>query len=138
MTDARFPTAAYAAHLEDLGRMTDDERLAFIIARGRAVDQDRHDRVRATGEEMTGCQARVWISAERADDGGIGFEGSSDATIVQGLVDIMAESFSGLTADALKAIGLDAVRAFPLGAMTTHRQVGMMAMLKHMQRMEFT
>lgn len=136
MSAAGFPTPAYTAHLRDLGAMTDDERLAFVIARGRAVDLRTHERVRAAGQEMSGCQARVWIAAERGADGRLAFAGSSDAAIVQGLVDIMTESFSGLTRDELKAIGLEAVRAFPLGAMTTHRQVGMMAMFKHMQRME--
>jgi len=137
VSGARFPTRAYTAFLRDLEGMTDDERLEFIISRGRAVDAGTHQQVREAGVEMSGCQARVWIAAERASDGRIVFAGSSEAAIVQGLVGIMAESFSGLTADDLKAIGLDAVRAFPLGAMTTHRQVGMMAMLKHMQRVEF-
>jgi len=138
MAATRFPTGAYRDYLDRLASLSDDERVAFVVKLGRDVDDAEQQRVKARGAEMNGCQARVWIMSEHDEAGRLTFAGVSEAAIVQGLVRIMADSFSGLTQSELRAVGLDAVRAFPLGAMTTHRQVGMMAMLKHMQRMEPT
>ncbi len=83
---------------------------------------------------MHGCMSRVWILHEVAD-GRHYFRGHSDAAIVKGLVAMMTDSFSGLTAQELSQITLDHVRRLNLGALTTQRQVGMMAMLKHIQKL---
>ncbi|MEZ5665839.1 MAG: SufE family protein [Alphaproteobacteria bacterium] len=83
---------------------------------------------------MHGCMSKVWIVHE-VRDGRHWFHGHSDALIVEGLVHMMTRSFSGLTAAELASISLDHVRRLNLGALTTQRQVGMMAMLKHMQKL---
>ena len=84
---------------------------------------------------MHGCMSRVWMLHSVDGDGRHWFRGHSDGAIVNGLVHMMAESFSGLTAAELAALTIDQVRKLNLGAMTTQRQVGMMAMLKHMQKL---
>ena len=48
---------------------------------------------------------------------------------------MMTESFSGLTGDELDALNEDHVRKLNLGALTTQRQVGMLAMLIHLQKL---
>ena len=48
---------------------------------------------------------------------------------------MMTQSFSGLTGDELQTLTLDHIRRLNLGALTMQRQVGMMAMLKHLQRL---
>ena len=83
---------------------------------------------------MHGCMSRVWIIHEMRDGRHI-FRGSSDAAIVNGLVAMMTESFSGLTSEEIGGLTLDHVRRLNLGALTTQRQVGMMAMLKHIQKL---
>ena len=83
---------------------------------------------------MHGCMSKVWIVHEVVD-GVHEFRGQSDAIIVKGLVSMMTGSFSGLTSDELAAVTLDQVRGLNLGALTMQRQVGMMAMLKHMQKL---
>ena len=47
---------------------------------------------------------------------------------------MMTESFSGLTGDELDALNEDRPKA-ELGALTTQRQVGMLAMLAHLQKL---
>lgn len=136
MNAAAFPTAAYQAHVSALDALSDDGRLDYVLTLGRSLDEAQRRRTIDDGEEMPGCQARVWIARCAAHDGGVAFTGASEATIVQGLVRIMAESFSGLQMAALRSLHIRVVRAFPLGAMTMHRQVGMIAMLKHMQKMD--
>ena len=71
----------------------------------------------------------------RSADGKHWFRGNSDAAIVNGLVTMMTESFSGLTTGEIADLTLDHVRRLNLGALTTQRQVGMMAMLKHIQKL---
>ena len=83
---------------------------------------------------MHGCMSKVWIVQETRH-GRSYFRGHSDAAIVNGLVTMMTESFSGMTAEELRALTLDHVRKLNLGALTTQRQVGMMAMLKHLQKL---
>jgi len=78
---------------------------------------------------MHGCMSRVWLCDE-VRDGKHYFSGFSDAIIVKGLVAMMAGSFSGLTTDELQELTTGHVRRLNLGALTTQRQVGMMAMLE--------
>ena len=132
--DPAWETAAWRKLVAALDSEDDDARMAFILARAQAADAQDAATIRDRGVEMTGCQARVWVVMERRHDG-LWFQGFSESAIVQGLVAVMTEAFSGLGPAALRAVPLDAVRAFSLGAMTTHRQLGMMAMLKHMQKL---
>ena len=83
---------------------------------------------------MHGCMSKVWI-VDRPQDGRHYFRGHSDAAIVKGLVSMMTEAFSGLTGEELQALTLDQIRRLNLGALTMQRQVGMMAMLKHLQKL---
>ena len=83
---------------------------------------------------MHGCMSKVWI-VDRPQDGRHYFTGHSDAAIVKGLVSMMTEAFSGLTGEELQGLTLDHIRRLNLGALTMQRQVGMMAMLKHLQKL---
>ena len=47
----------------------------------------------------------------------------------------MTRSFSGLTGEELQMLNEDHVRRLNLGALTTQRQVGMLAMLEHLQKL---
>ena len=83
---------------------------------------------------MHGCMSKVWILHDVEGDRHY-FRGESDAIIVKGLVSMMTQSFSGLTREELAELDLDYVRRLNLGSLTMQRQVGMMAMLKHMQKL---
>jgi len=121
----------------DALEMLDDEEMRFeyiLDLAKRHKDDPFPDEWMTDANLMHGCMSKVWIVHEMRN-GKNYFRGRSDAAIVNGLVAMMTESFSGLTAEELRAITLDHVRKLNLGALTTQRQIGMMAMLKHLQKL---
>jgi cysteine desulfuration protein SufE len=128
----------YEEFASTLELIDDDEmRFEYIIDLGK-----RHNEEAPLPEEfktgdnlMHGCMSRVWIIDEVDAKGRHHFRGTSDAIIVNGLVAMMTEAFSGLTAEELMNLTVDQVRRLNLGALTTQRQVGMVAMLEHMQKL---
>lgn len=134
MTDlSRFEEFAEALE------MIDDEEMRFeyIIDLGRQYERENPFPEAWKTEEnlMHGCMSKVWIVDDVDDSGRHHFCGHSDAIIVNGLVGMMTDAFSGLTGAELQTITVDHVRRLNLGALTTQRQVGMMAMLKHLQKL---
>lgn len=127
-------------HYEDYAdalEMIDDEdmRFEYIIDIGKKVKEaDFPEPLRTNDHLMHGCMSRVWIVDEVREDKHF-FTGFSDAIIVKGLVAMMTSSFSGMTARELQEIGTDHVRRLNLGALTTQRQVGMMAMLETFKKL---
>lgn len=113
----------------------EDMRFEYIIDVGKKVDDIVFpEAMKVDANLMDGCMSKVWI-IDRVDDGRHYFFGFSDAIIVKGLVKMITESFSGLTSEELDALNEDHVRKLNLGALTTQRQVGMLAMLVHLQKL---
>jgi cysteine desulfuration protein SufE len=113
----------------------EDMRFEYIIDMGkRRRDIGFPEEMKIDANQMHGCMSRVWI-IDQPKDGLHYFVGDSDAIIVKGLVAMMTESFSGLTGQQLQKLTIDQISKLNLGALTTQRQVGMMAMLQHMQKM---
>ena len=113
----------------------EDMRFEYIIDVGKKVDDIVFpEAMKVDANLMDGCMSKVWI-IDRVDDGRHYFFGFSDAIIVKGLVKMITESFSGLTSEELDALNEDHVRKLNLGALTTRRQVGMLAMLVHLQKL---
>ena len=126
---------SYQEFVEALDMLDDDLRFEYIIDLGKSASEEPFPEDFMRDENlMHGCMSRVWI-IHTVDDDKHNFIGESDAVIVKGLVSMMTKSFSGLTGEELSGITLDHVRKLNLGALTTQRQVGMMAMLKHMQKL---
>ena len=125
----------YQEYVEALDLLDEESRFEYIIDIGKRADKvpfpvDCMDK----DHMMHGCMSKVWIIHEIEGDWHH-FRGQSDAIIVKGLVTMMTTSFSGLTSSELGLLTLDHVRGLNLGALTMQRQVGMMAMLKHMQKL---
>ena len=125
----------YHEYIEALDLLDEESRFEYIIDIGKRADKvpfppDSMD----DDHIMHGCMSKVWIIHETKTNAHY-FRGQSDAIIVKGLVTMMTTSFSGLTSRELGSLTLDHVRALNLGALTMQRQVGMMAMLKHMQKL---
>ena len=114
----------------------DDEamRFEYIIDLGKKVgtgglaDADKID-----ANLMYGCMSKVWIT-HRVQGERHYFAGTSDAIIVKGLVHMVTESFSQLRTEQLNAITCDHVEKLNLGALTSQRQIGMLAMLDHLKK----
>ena len=117
--------------------MIDDEDLRFeyIIDVGKKNDfKDFPEEEKVEKNLMHGCMSKVWITGS-IEDGKLFFKGYSDAIIVRGLVAMMTASFSGLTNEEVQSVSLEEVKKLNLGALTTQRQVGMLAMLEHLKKL---
>lgn len=121
-------------HIDNLLELEDNfDKYEYIMSVGKEFT-DFPDEQRVQKNFMHGCQSAVWLYGKKEDDK-IYFIGDSDALIVKGIVVIMSEAFSGYTKDDLNEFHLDIIRETPLlKSLTMNRQVGMMAMLKYMQR----
>jgi len=125
----------YQEYVEALDLLDEEGRFEYIIDIGKRADKIPFPTDCMDDDHMMhGCMSKVWIIHEIESDRHY-FRGQSDAIIVKGLVTMMATSFSGLTISELGLLTLDHVRGLNLGALTIQRQVGMMAMLKHMQKL---
>ncbi|MAH83778.1 MAG: hypothetical protein CBB68_05380 [Rhodospirillaceae bacterium TMED8] len=113
----------------------EDLRFEYIIDIGKkSAAVNFSDEWKSDNNLMHGCMSKVWI-VDHEENGYHNFFGASDAIIVKGLVSMMVQSFSGLTANELEQLNEDYVRKLNLGALTTQRQVGMLAMLEHMKKL---
>lgn len=113
----------------------EDMRFEYIIDLGKQAQGEPFPEHLMTDDNlMHGCMSKVWI-VDNPRDGRHYFRGHSDAVIVGGLVAMMTESFSGLTGTELQDLDVEHVRRLNLGALTTQRQVGMMAMLDYLKRL---
>jgi cysteine desulfuration protein SufE len=128
--------ADYQEFAETLEALDDEDmRFEYILDLAREQDGEEFPEDWKTDDNlMHGCMSRVWIVHDRDGDTHV-FHGASEAAIVKGLVRMMTKSFSGLTGDEIAQFSVDDVRRLNLGALTFQRQVGMMAMLKHMQKL---
>ena len=125
----------YQEYVDALDMLDEDMRFEYILDLAKKHKNDPFpEAAMADANLMHGCMSRVWIVQEERD-GRHYFRGHSDAAIVNGLVNMMTDAFSGLTTEELSELTLDHVRKLNLGALTTQRQVGMMAMLKHIQKL---
>lgn len=127
--------SAYEDYAETLEALDDEMRFEYLLDIAKKKRSEPFPEAAMDDAHlMHGCMSRVWILHDIDEDRHY-FCGHSDAAIVKGLVTMMTDSFSGLTTAELAQITLDHVRRLNLGALTTQRQVGMMAMLKHLQKL---
>ncbi len=93
---------------------------------------------------ISGCQSRVWLSAQLDEDGLVRFSADSDAIITKGIISLLIRVLDGLTpqqiVDAdlyfIDRIGLrehlSPTRANGLGAMLKQMKMYAIAFLTHM------
>ena len=126
----------YDEFVSNLALIDDEEmRFEYIIDVGKSANNAQFPEDKKVDENlMHGCMSKVWIF-DQEQDGRHYFTGYSDAIIVAGLVVMMTKSFSGLTSEELNRLDEDHVRKLNLGALTTQRQVGMLAMLAHFKKL---
>lgn len=125
----------YQEFVDTLDMLEEEMRFEYILDLAKKHKNDPFpEEYMDDAHLMHGCMSKVWIVHEERD-GKHWYRGHSDAAIVNGLVTMMTDSFSGLTRDEIADLSLDHVRKLNLGALTTQRQVGMMAMLKHIQKL---
>lgn len=128
--------AEYEEFAETLDALDDEDmRFEYILDLAKAQEKAHFPEEWMTDANlMHGCMSRVWIVHEPDGEKHI-FHGASEAAIVKGLVHMMTRTFSGLTAEEISRFSVEDVKRLNLGALTFQRQVGMMAMLKHIQKL---
>jgi cysteine desulfuration protein SufE len=83
---------------------------------------------------IEGCQSRVWLNAEMAEDGNIVFEGDSDAVLVKGIVALLIKVLSHHTPAEILNADLFFIEKIGLREhLSPTRSNGLLAMVKQMK-----
>ncbi|MDE6262055.1 MAG: SufE family protein [Muribaculaceae bacterium] len=83
---------------------------------------------------IEGCQSRVWINAEKNDEGKIIFTADSDAIIVKGIISMLIQVLSNQTPDDILNADLYFIDKIGLSEhLSPTRSNGLLAMVKQMQ-----
>jgi len=123
-------------YANDLKVVDDGEygQFEYIIDMGKQT-KSLDQKLCTEDNQMYGCQAQVWIVCQKKGKQYY-YLGNSDAFIVKGLVAMMTQIFSGQNAKEIENFGPEMVNDLGLGpALTSRRQIGMMAMVKHIQKL---
>lgn len=109
------------------------DRYAYIIELGTQLEPlDAEQKVPANLIE--GCQSRVWIAADRLEDGRIRFKADSDAMIVKGIVDLLMRVLSERTPDEILNADLYFIDKIGLSDhLSPTRSNGLVAMVKQIR-----
>lgn len=84
--------------------------------------------------KVKGCQSQVWIHASLDENKKIVFRGDSDALIVRGLVALVLEVYSGLSADEILATEPRFIQEIGLQShLSPSRTNGLAAMIKQIK-----
>ena len=109
-------------------------RYQKIIASGRELPA-LDEAFRTEENIVRGCQNRVWLHAERMDDGRVRFYADSEAMIVRGLVALLVRIYSERTPEEILATEPRFIHELGLGEnLTMNRVNGLAAMVTQMKR----
>ena len=116
---------------EDFDGLTDwMDRYAYIIDLGNTLPALPEEK-KTPGNLIEGCQSRVWITAERNDDGTLHFLADSDALIVKGIVALLLRVLNDHTPDEILGANLYFIDRIGLHEhLSPTRSNGLVAMVK--------
>lgn len=120
--------------IDEFADLTDwMDRYAYIIELGTQLPPlDAEQKVPANLIE--GCQSRVWIAADRLEDGRIRFKADSDAMIVKGIIYLLLRVLSERTPDEILNADLYFVEKIGLSDhLSPTRSNGLVAMVKQIK-----
>ena len=109
------------------------DRYAYIIELGTQLEP-RDAEQKGPANLIEGCQSRVWIAADRLEDGRIRFKADSDAMIVKGIVDLLMRVLSERTPDEILNADLYFIDKIGLSDhLSPTRSNGLVAMVKQIR-----
>lgn len=109
------------------------DRYACIIDLGNELEP-LPDELKTPDRLIEGCQSRVWLDAEKADDGTIQFRADSDAIIVKGIISMLVSVLSGHTPEEILGSDLHFIDDIGLSEhLSPTRSNGLLAMVKQMR-----
>ena len=116
---------------EEFDGLTDwMDRYAYIIDLGNTLPALPEEK-KTPGNLIEGCQSRVWITAERNDDGTLHFLADSDALIVKGIVAMLLRVLNDHTPDEILGANLYFIDRIGLHQhLSPTRSNGLVAMVK--------
>ncbi|MBD5183041.1 MAG: SufE family protein [Muribaculaceae bacterium] len=109
------------------------DRYAYIIDMGNALEP-MDDSLKTPDRLIEGCQSRVWLDAERDNEGKLHFKADSDAIIVKGIISMLVDVLSDHTPDEILDADLHFIKEIGLADhLSPTRSNGLVAMLKQMR-----
>lgn len=105
------------------------DRYAYLVDLGKKLIRDG-DHLKSDEYKISGCQSNVWLKTESADDK-LYFTGTSDSTIVAGLMALLFKVYSGHTADDIRNTPPDFITQTGLvNNLTSQRSTGLARMVE--------
>ncbi|MBK6895140.1 MAG: SufE family protein [Alphaproteobacteria bacterium] len=77
-----------------------EERYRYLIDLGRSLPH-MEEALKTESSLVRGCTSRVWLVAERREDGTYHFAADSDAHIVRGLIALLLAGYQDKSAEAI-------------------------------------
>lgn len=109
------------------------DRYAYIIDLGNALPPI-DESLKTPSHIIEGCQSRVWLNAERQDDGTISFTADSDAIIVKGIISLLIQVLNNHTPQEILDADLYFIDRIGLSQhLSPTRSNGLLAMVKQMR-----
>lgn len=111
------------------------ERYAYLIDLGRSL-QNFPEQYRTDEYRFHGCQATVWFRSELGQNGRLYFDGTSDSTIVAGLMALVFRLYSGRSPQDILQIEPYFIDEIGLKAhLSTQRATGLLGMLQEIKKL---
>lgn len=109
------------------------DRYGYIIDLGNQL-QPIDEKYKIPQHLIEGCQSRVWINADKTDEGKIVFTADSDAIIVKGIISMLIQVLSNQTPDDILNADLYFIDKIGLSEhLSPTRSNGLLAMVKQMR-----
>lgn len=120
--------------VEEFSELTDwMDRYAYIIDLGNTLPEFPESE-KTPQNLIEGCQSRVWITANKAEDGRIDFHADSDALIVKGIVTLLLKVLDHRTPDEIIDADLYFTDKIGLSShLSPTRSNGLVAMVKQIR-----
>ena len=120
--------------IEEFGGLDDwMDRYQLLIDMGGEMDP-LEAQYKTEQNLIDGCQSRVWLVADKGEDGRLAFRAESDALIVKGIVTLLVRVLSGHTAREILDADLYFIEKIGLREhLSPTRSNGLLAMLKQMK-----
>ncbi|MDE6536130.1 MAG: SufE family protein [Muribaculaceae bacterium] len=109
------------------------DRYGYIIDLGNQLPPIE-EKYKTPQHLIEGCQSRVWINADKTDEGKIVFTADSDAIIVKGIISMLIQVLSNQTPDDILNADLYFIDKIGLSEhLSPTRSNGLLAMVKQMR-----
>lgn len=109
------------------------DKYSYLIELGNNLESFPEDK-KTEDNIIRGCQSRVWLNAEKIDNGNIVFTGDSDAVIVKGILSLLISVMSDQPASDIADADLYFIDRIGLKEhLSPTRSNGLLAMVKQMK-----